>query len=91
MELKIPMLTINNYNDKIQAITDTLNQFEEDIYEWDTQYIDGEEDFDIYDKIVYAQNHISDIKAHLKVISDIVEDILINRKREKWLNSHKTI
>lgn len=74
------MLSSQDYNDKCNQIIDILNEFEEDVHEWDTQYIDGEKDFEIYDEIVEMNKQISNIKYRIENLYSRADYVLVGRK-----------
>lgn len=74
------MLTCQDYHDKCNQIIDLLNEFEEDVHEWDTQYIEGEKDFEIYDEIVEMNKHISNIKYRIQTLLSRADYVLVGRR-----------
>lgn len=59
---------------------DILSEFEEDVYEWDTQYIEGEKDFEIYDEIVEMNKQIANIKYRIENLVSRADYVLVERR-----------
>jgi hypothetical protein len=74
------MLSSQDYHDKCNQMIDILNEFEEDVHEWDTQYIEGEKDFEIYDEIVEMNKQIANIKYRIQNLFSRADYVLVGRR-----------
>lgn len=73
------MMTSEDYHSKCSQMIDILNEFEEDVHEWDVQYIEGEKDFEIYDEVVEMNKQIANIKYRIQNLLSRADYVLVGR------------